>query len=80
MVWPSLNSLSATILGRPGMCRALESLVSWYTRSRFSIVGPKVGLIPPSFMYDTTVVLSVATSTILLSKGLGTLLKPEMLL
>ena len=37
-------------------------------------------LIPPSFMYDTTVVLSVATSTILLSKGLGTLLKPERLL
>ena len=33
---------------------------------------------PPSlFMYDTTVVLSVATGTILLSKGLGTLLKPE---
>ena len=80
MVWPSLNSLSATILGRPGMCRALESLVSWYSRSRFSIVGPTVGLIPPSFMYDTTVVLSVATSTILLSKGLGTLLKPERLL
>ena len=33
---------------------------------------------PPSlFMYDTTVVLSVATGTIVLSKGLGTLLKPE---
>ena len=67
MVWPSLDSLSATTLGRPGMCRALESLVSWHTRSRFSIVGHKVGptSIPPSFMYDTTVVLSVATSTIL---------------
>ena len=35
---------------------------------------------PFLFMYDTTVVLSVATSTILLSKGLGTLLKPERLL
>ena len=30
MVWPSLDSLSATTFGRPGMCRALESLVSWY--------------------------------------------------
>ena len=38
----------ATTLGRPGMCRALESLVSWYTRSRFSIVGHKVG--PTSFL------------------------------
>ena len=43
MVWPSLDSLSATTFRRPGMCRALESLVSWYTRSRFSIVGHKVG-------------------------------------
>ena len=43
MVWPSLDSLSATTFSRPGMCRALESLVSWYTRSRFSIVGHKVG-------------------------------------
>ena len=48
MVWPSLDSLSATTLGRPGMCRALESLVSWHTRSRFSIVGHKVG--PTSFL------------------------------
>ena len=30
MVWPSLDSLSATTFGRPGMCCALESLVSWY--------------------------------------------------
>ena len=80
MVWPSLDSLSATILGRPGMCRALESLVSWYTRSRFSMAQSGPDLIPPSFMYDTTVVLSVATSNILLSKGRGTLLKPERLL
>ena len=43
MVWPSLGSLSATTFSRPGMCQALESLVSWYTRSRFSIVGYKVG-------------------------------------
>ena len=43
MVWPSLDSLSATTLSRPGTCRALESLVSWYTRSRFSIVGDKAG-------------------------------------
>ena len=27
MVWPSLDSLSATTVSRPGMCRALESLV-----------------------------------------------------
>ena len=43
MVWPILDSLSATTFSRPGMCRTLESLVSWYTRSRFSIVGHKVG-------------------------------------
>ena len=43
MVWPSLDSLSATTFGRPGMCHALESLVSWYTRSKFSIVGHRVG-------------------------------------
>ena len=24
------GSVSATTFGRPGMCRALESLVSWY--------------------------------------------------
>ena len=30
MVWPSLDSLSATTFGWPGMCRTLESLVSWY--------------------------------------------------
>ena len=44
MVWPSLDSLSATTLSWPGTCRALESLVSWYTRSRFSKVGHKAGL------------------------------------
>ena len=43
LVWPSLDSLSATTFSRPGMCRALGSLVSLYTRSRFSIVGHKVG-------------------------------------
>ena len=59
MVWPSLDSLSATMLSRPGMCWALESLVSWYTRSS----GPDMS--PSLFMYDTTVVLLVATSTTL---------------
>ena len=43
MVWPTLGSLSATTFSQPGMCRVLESLVSLYTRSRFSIVGHKVG-------------------------------------
>ena len=42
MVWPSLDSWSATTFSRPGMCRALGSLDSLYTRSRFSIVGHKV--------------------------------------
>ena len=44
MVWPTLDSLSASTFSRPGMCWTLESLVSWYTRSRFSRVGHKVGL------------------------------------
>ena len=82
MVWPSLDSLSATTFGQPGMCRALESLVSWYqVKILHSRAQSGHDLMPPSlFMYDTTVVLSVATSTILLSKGLRTLLKPERLL
>ena len=50
MVWPSLGSLSATTFRRPGMCRVLESLVSWYTRSRFSIVGQKWARPPASFL------------------------------
>ena len=81
MVWPSLDSLSATTLGRPRMCRAL---VTCFLVHQVKILHSRAqsgpDLIPPSFMYDTTVVLSVATSTILLSKGLGTLLKPERLL
>ena len=31
MVWPSLDSLSATTFSRPGKCPALESLISWHT-------------------------------------------------
>ena len=83
MVWPSLDSLSATTFGRPGMCLALESLVSWYTRSRFSIVGHKVGptscLLPCLCM---TLLWCCRLQEVLscLSKGLGTLLKPERLL
>ena len=64
MVWPSLDSLSATTLGRPGMCRALEFL-KVKVKSLHSRAQSGPDLIPPSFMYDTTVVLSVATSTIL---------------
>ena len=83
VVWPSLDSLSATTFSRPGMCRALESLVSWYTRSRFSIVGHKVG--------STSCLLLCLCMTLLgccwllqalscLRKGPGTPLKPERLL
>ena len=68
MVWPSLDSLSATTFSRPGMCRAFR--VTCFLVYQVKILhgraqsGPD--LMPPSlFMYDTTVVLSVATSTIL---------------
>ena len=83
VVWPSLDSLAATTFSRPGMCWALESLVSWYTRSRFSIERHKVG--------PTSCLLPCLRMTLLwccrllqvlscMSKGLGTLLKPERLL
>ena len=66
MVWPSLDSLSATTLGRLGMCRASSHL---FPGTQVKILHSRAqsgpDLIPPSFMYDTTVVLSVATSTIL---------------
>ena len=83
MVWPSLGSLSATTFSWPGMCRALESLVSWYTRSRFSIVGHKVG--PTSCLLPCLCMTLLWCCRLLqvlscLSKGLGTLLKPERLL
>ena len=81
MVWPSLGSLSATTFSQPGMCQALESLVSWYTRSRFSIVGHKVG--PTSCLLPCLCMTLLWYCRLLLSclgKGLGTLLKPERLL
>ena len=83
VVWPSLDSLAATTFSWPGMCRALESLVSWYTRSRFSIVGHKVG--PASCLLPclrTTLLWCCRLLQVLscLSKGLGILLKPERLL
>ena len=82
MVWPSLVSLSATTFRQPGMCRALESLVSWYTRSRFSIVGHKVG--PTSCLLPCLCMTQLWWCRLLqvlsgLSKGLGTLLQPERL-
>ena len=82
MVWPSLGSLSAATFSWPGMCRALESLVSWYTRSRFSIVGHKVG--PTSCLLPCLCMTLLWCCRLLqvlscLSKGLGTLLKPERL-
>ena len=83
MVWPSLDSLSATTFGRPGMCRALESLVSWYTRSRFSIVGHKVGPTPcllPCLCMTLLWCCRLLQVLSCLSKGLRTLLKPERLL
>ena len=70
MVWPSLDSLSATTFSRPGMCQALRvtSLVVHQVRTLHKrAYGGGVGvggggvadLMPPSlFMYDTTVVLS----------------------
>ena len=68
MVWPRLDSLSATTFSQPGMCRALMD-------TRFLVHQVKIlhsraqsvpDLMPPSlFMYDTTVVLSVAISIIL---------------
>ena len=79
MVRPSLDSLSATTFGQPGMCRAL---VTCFLVQQVKILHSRAqsghDLMTPSlFMYVTTVVLSVATGTILLSKGLGTLLRPE---
>ena len=81
-VWPSLDSLSATTLRRPGTCRALESLVSWYTRSRFSIIGHKAG---PTCLLPCLCMAPLWCCWLLqvlpcLSKGLGTLLKSERLL
>ena len=83
MVWPSLDSLSATTFSRPGKCRALESLVSWHTRSRFSIVGHKVG--PTSCLLPCLCMTLLWCCRLLqvlscLSKSLVTLLKPERLL
>ena len=64
VVWPSLDSLSATTSSRPGMCRACFLVHQVKILHSRAPSGPD--LIPPSlFMYDTTVVLSVATSTIL---------------
>ena len=81
--WPSLDSLSANSFSRVRMCWALESLVSWYTRSRLSIAwhksAPASCLIPCLCM---TLLWCCWLLQVLscLSKGLGTLLKPERLL
>ena len=61
-------SLSATTLSWPGMCRALR--VTWFLVHQVKILHSKAqsgpDLMPPSLLkYDTTVVLSVSTSTIL---------------
>ena len=66
MVWPSLDSLSATTFSQPGMCRAFRvtCLLVHQARILHSRAQSGPDLMPPSlFMYDTTVVLSVATST-----------------
>ena len=68
MVWPSLDSLSATTFSRPGMCRAFR--VTCFLVHQVKILHSRAqsgpDLMPPSlFMYDTTVVLSVPTRTIL---------------
>ena len=49
MVWPSLDSLSATTFSLECV-RLLESLVSWNTRSRYSTVGHKVDPTDASFL------------------------------
>ena len=68
MVWPSLDSLSTTTISWPGMCRALR--VTCFLVHQVKILHSRAhgepDFMPPSFfMYDTTVVLSVATRTIL---------------
>ena len=64
MVWPSLDSLSATTFSPPGMGQALR--VTCFLEHQVKILHSRPDLMPPSlFMYDTTVMLSVATSTIL---------------
>ena len=68
MVWPSLDSLSATTFSQPGICRALR--VTCFLVHQVKILHSRAqsepDLMPPSlFMYDTTVVLSVATRAIL---------------
>ena len=51
VVWPSLDSLSATTFSWPGICRALESLLHSRAQS-----GPD--LMPPSLLtYDTSTIL-----------------------
>ena len=83
MVWPSLDSLSVTTFSQPGKCRALESLVSWHTRSRFSIVGHKVGptlCLLPCLCMTLLWCCRLLQVLFYLSKGLVTLLKPERLL
>ena len=73
MVWPSLDSLSATTFSRPGMCRGLR--VTSFLEHQVMIAYSGPNIVPPSlFMYDTTGMLSV------LNRGVGTLLKLERLL
>ena len=67
MVWPSLDSLSATTFTQPGMCQALR--VTCFLVHQVKILHSRAqsrpDLMPPSlFMYDTTVVLSIAIRTI----------------
>ena len=68
MVWPSLDSLSATTFSRPGICRPLR--VTCFLVHQVKILHSRAhsgpDLMPPSlFMYHTTVVLSVTTRTTL---------------
>ena len=68
MVWPSLDSLSAITFSQPGMCWALRVTCCFVHQVRILHSRAQSGpnCMPPSlFMYDTTVVVSVATSTIL---------------
>ena len=82
MVWPSLDSLSATMFSQPGMCQFF-CVFFWYSRSRHSAVGHKVG--PTSCLLPCLCMTLLQCCRLLQllscsSRGLGTPLELERLL
>ena len=65
MVWPNLDSLSATTVSRPGMCRALMDTLDGFLVHQVKILHSRAQSVPDLMPPSTTVVLSVAISTIL---------------